>query len=196
MAGARTRSALDRLNDDFQWLFPIGRTPRGSQPKQEHANPSQVNQLLDAVPGVDVGPHGFRRAFASYGQRDLGISELESKLILDHLEGAEPNDVTADFYALDPQLQRKRAMLAAWMAWLDHRAADAIAADPCLADIEQIREMVYRHRYGEERWATKLARARKLGVDPFAQIYKGKRAKQREKREQESAQLSAVIVNQ
>lgn len=145
------------------WLLPVGATRGRSPPRNPHADPKLMNNALEHMPGVDVSPHGFRRAFASYGQRDLGFAVADTKLILDHLEGAEVGDVTAEHYALDPQLSRKREMMTAWCAWLDARVAEALSADPTLAEVEMLREAIYRARYGDERWARKVARARKTG---------------------------------
>ena len=68
------------------------------------------------MPGVDVSPHAVGYAFATYGERDLGFRSSEAAVILDHMEGVEPTDVTGSFYSSDPQI-----------AWAER----AIAADPC-----------------------------------------------------------------
>jgi hypothetical protein len=77
------------------------------------------NDYLGAMPGVSFSPHGARYAFATYGERDLGFKPGEGGIILDHLEGVEPNDVTGQFYSSDPQIARKRQMMRAWTEWCE-----------------------------------------------------------------------------
>lgn len=91
------------------------------------------------------------RAFASHGQRELGLDLVEIKMILDHSEGAPPNDVTAGNYALDPLLGRKREILLAWSNWLEKRVREAIAADSGLLDVEALKDTIHLARYGKER---------------------------------------------
>jgi hypothetical protein len=47
-------------------------------------------------------------AEGSYGERDLDFSRTtsESKIILGHTEGVEPNNVTGRFYRSDPVIAR------------------------------------------------------------------------------------------
>ena len=47
-------------------------------------------------------------------------------------------------------------MLQAWCAWLDGWAAKAIAADPKLADLDWLRQEIFRRRYGEDRLAKRI----------------------------------------
>ena len=163
--GAAAAHRLDRLAGNEQgYLFPVARARRaGEQPKRPHRDPSSINHVLLAMPAIEISPHGFRRAFATYGRRDLGWARDEPKLILDHLEGTTSTDVTSAHYDLDPQLRRKRELISAWVDWLDHWAGRAVEADPLLSDSEALRELVYRTRYGEEAWRAKLARTRKTG---------------------------------
>jgi hypothetical protein len=113
------------------------------------------------MPGVGFSAHGFRAALATYGPEDLGWAQADAKLILDHMEGHEAGDVTAQHYNTDPQIVKKRAMMAAWTAWLEQRAADAIKADPALLDREAVGEQVYRIRYGDKAWQAASAREKK-----------------------------------
>lgn len=145
---AQAQERLDRLSD-FEgaegWLFPRGKTGRSNRP---HAESGLFNDYLTAMPGVGFSPHGVRYAFATYGERDLGFKPGEGRLILDHLEGTEPNDVTGQFYSSDPAIARKREMMTAWTDWCEVWAARAIAEDRTLLNrqfmAKEIRERRYR----------------------------------------------------
>jgi hypothetical protein len=151
-------------SDENGWIVPAAPRGRraGAKPRSPHADAGLITGLL-ASTGAGLSPHGVRRAMATYGERDLGWARGEAKVILDHLEGAEPGDVTREFYALDPGLRRKREMIAAWVGWLDKWCDKAISADPALTDVEAISEIIYREKYGDEKWKAKLARVRKRG---------------------------------
>jgi integrase len=111
---AHAAERLDRLADyegGEGWLFPARSDAKDGRP---HAESSLFNDYLQAMPGVDFSPHAVRYAFATYGERDLGFRPGEAKVILDHMEGVEPTDVTGSFYSSDPQIGRKREMMRAW----------------------------------------------------------------------------------
>ena len=82
------------------------------------------------MPGVGFSAHGFRAALATYGPQDLGWPPADAKVILDHMEGFDAADVTAQHYNTDPAIAKKRAMMKAWVSWLEAQEAKAIAADP------------------------------------------------------------------
>src|SRR5450759_3909682 len=128
---ARTVRRLDILADPQAYFFPA-RGLGGRRTKYPYADPGFINHALQYMPGVDMSCHGWRRGFASHGQRELGFSLEDIKLILDHSEGAPPGDVTAGHYALDPMIAKKRAMMVKWLAWLELQVQAAIAQDPCL----------------------------------------------------------------
>jgi integrase len=116
---AHAAERLDRLADyegSDGWLFPARSDAKDGRP---HAESSLFNDYLQAMPGVDFSPHAVRYAFATYGERDLGFKTGEAAVILDHMEGVEPTDVTGSFYSSDPQIGRKRAMMRAWVRWCD-----------------------------------------------------------------------------
>jgi hypothetical protein len=46
-------------------------------------------------------------AFPTYGPRGMDFARSEAKIILDHFEGIEPDDVTGRFYSADPAINRK-----------------------------------------------------------------------------------------
>lgn len=152
-AGAKTVRRLDDLATklEYSYHFPVRVMP-GKKTKNLYADPSFVNHALQFMPGVDVSPHGCRRGFGTHGQRELGLSLSDCKLILDHSEGAPPGDVTAERYALDPMLQKKKQIMTLWSNWLELQVQAAIAADPGLLNAEALSENIYRARYGEERW--------------------------------------------
>ncbi|QUS40602.1 hypothetical protein RPMA_18470 [Tardiphaga alba] len=144
---ASAQEHLDRLADfdnSEGWLFPAGKTNKSERP---HAEAGLFNDYLTAMPGVSFSPHGARYAFASYGERDLGFKPSEGKLILDHLEGTEPNDVTGLFYSSDPGIERKRRMMKDWTDWCDEWSAKAIAQDRALLDRDLMTIEIRRSRY-------------------------------------------------
>jgi hypothetical protein len=96
------------------------------------------------MPGINFSPQCVRYALAEYGERDLGFSKSEAKLILDHLEGTESDDVTGQFYSTNPAIARKRQMMSAWCAWLDKWAERAIKEDPRLLNHDWLCESIYR----------------------------------------------------
>lgn len=164
-AGAKTVRRLDDLamKLEYPYHFPVRAMP-GKKTKNPYADPGFVNHALQFMPGVDVSPHGCRRGFGTHGQRELGLSLSDCKLILDHSEGAPPGDVTAERYALDPMLQKKKQIITLWSNWLELQVQAAIAADPGLLNAEALRDEIYRARYGEERWSK-----RKSQSQPFSE---------------------------
>ncbi|MGY3494209.1 hypothetical protein [Bradyrhizobium sp. USDA 4502] len=154
---------LDPLSD-FEgskgWLFPAHKRSKASR---GHAEAGLFNDYFSIMPGVSMSPHTVRYALATYGERDLGFAKGEAAVILDHLEGVDPKDVTAHFYSSDPAVRRKREMMHAWVAWCENWAARAIAADPLLLDRDYMAEMFYRARYGEERLQRRIEFRKKRG---------------------------------
>jgi hypothetical protein len=143
------------------WLFPARSDAKDGRP---HADASLFNDYLQAMPGIDFSPHAVRYALATYGERDLGFKPGEAKVILDHMEGVEPTDVTGSFYSSDPQIARKREMMRAWTTWCDAWADRAIAADPLLLDRAFTLEAIYRKRYGDKRLERRIEKRKKLGL--------------------------------
>jgi hypothetical protein len=160
--GAEAVRILDRLSDNVDgpgWLFP-GRRTRGMISEgvpAGHADVGLLNNYLSVLPGVNFSPQFVRYAFSTYGERDLGFRKSEAKVILDHMEGTEPDDVTGKFYSSDPAIRRKREMMTLWAGWLDEWCAKAIAADPVLSDREALVEAIYRERYTKEQLAKRIA---------------------------------------
>ncbi|UVO31460.1 Arm DNA-binding domain-containing protein [Bradyrhizobium arachidis] len=144
---ALAAARLDKLSD-FEgsegWLFPAGKSTRADR---GHAESGLFNDWLSAIPGVSFSTHGGRYAFTTHGERDLGFAQAEGKLILDHLEGVEPTDVTGQFYSSDPQISRKRAMMKAWTAWCDEWTAKAIKDDRTLLNADLIGRTIRDERY-------------------------------------------------
>jgi hypothetical protein len=150
--GATAVDALAKLADEDgrEWLFPT-REAVFDKPADEGV----LNKWFSAMPGVECSTHGGRYAFSTYGPRDMGFARSEAKIILDHFEGVEPNDVTGRFYSADPAIGRKREMMERWIAWLEHWCAEAIRKDGLLTDSEALSEKIFKSRYGDERWAKK-----------------------------------------
>ncbi|MDB6165998.1 MAG: hypothetical protein JWQ83_1138 [Lacunisphaera sp.] len=161
-AEAVTRlEALVAADGGTGWLFPVGKTARADRP---HAASDLFNDYLDVMPGVTWTPHGVRYAFATYGERDLGFAKSEAKLILDHAEGTQPDDVTGAFYSSDPAVRRKREMMHAWTAWCERQAAAALAADDKLLDRGHMMTTMYVARYGQERLDRRVVYREKRGL--------------------------------
>ena len=150
---ARAARRLDILAGEQGYYFPA-RTLGGQRTKNPYSDPGFINHALQYMPGVDMSCHSWRRGFASHGQRELGFSLNDIKLVLDHTEGAPAGDVTAGHYALDPMIAKKRTIMKKWIAWLELQVKAAIAADPSLLDREAVGEAIFRARYGAERWKT------------------------------------------
>ncbi|MCA1549914.1 integrase family protein [Bradyrhizobium sp. BRP19] len=161
-AGAKAIRQLDKLKlGEYPYYFPVRAEP-GKKTKNPYADPSFVNHALQFMPGVDMSPHGWRRGFASHGEREFGLSLGEIKLILDHSEGAPAGDVTAESYALDPLLQKKKQIMTFWTNWLETQTQAAIAADPGLLNADALKDSIYRARYGEERWLKRESKRQKF----------------------------------
>ena len=141
---------LDRLAD-FEgaegWMFPAGQTNRSERP---HAEAGLFNDYLAAMPNVSWSPHGVRYAFATYGEGALRFKSGEAGIILDHMEGVEPGDVTGQFYNNDPQISRKRAMMRDWTEWCEERTAEAIKQDRALPDRDLMAAEIRRRRYARK----------------------------------------------
>jgi hypothetical protein len=118
--------------------------------ENHHGDIEMFNRSLESMPGVNFSPHGARYGFAEYGERDLGFEKSEGKVVLDHMEGTDPRDVTGNFYSSDPAILRKREMLTLWTAWLDKWAAIAIEQDPLLLDRDHLAEAIFRKKYGKK----------------------------------------------
>jgi integrase len=171
---ARTARRLDILAGEQGYNFPT-KTVGGRRTKNPYADPGFINHALQYMPGVNMSCHRWRRGFATHGQRELGFSLSDIKLILDHSEGAPAGDVTAGHYALDPMIAKKRAIMEKWIAWLELQVKAAIAADPLLLDREAVGEAIFRARYGDECWKKRVERARKHGVGVLDYPYAGKK---------------------
>jgi integrase len=173
---ARAVRRLDTLAGQQGYYFPV-RAGAGKPTKNPHADPGFINHALQYMPGLDMSCHGWRRGFASHGQRDLGFLLPDIKLILDHWEGAPSGDVTAGNYALDPMIAKKREIMLKWTAWLELQVQAAIRADPFLVDSASVGEAIFRARYGDERWEKRVARTIKHGVGVLEYPFAGKKQK-------------------
>jgi hypothetical protein len=171
---AKAVHQLDCLADQG-YYFPV--RPTGGKTKNPHADPGFINHALQYMPGVDMSCHSWRRGFASHGQRELGFLLADIKLVLDHSEGAPSGDVTAENYALDPMIAKKREIMVKWIAWLELQVEAAIAQDPSLLDAEAVGGAIFRARYGEDRWEQRLARTQKHGVGVLDYPFAGKKKK-------------------
>jgi len=79
----RQSGRLDILAGTQGYNFPA-KTLGGRRTKNPYADPGFINHALQYMPGVDMSCHSWRRGFASHGQRELGFSLNDIKLILDH----------------------------------------------------------------------------------------------------------------
>lgn len=150
-----------QLTTNGYWLIPVGNTANGREAKNPHCDANYITKLMSYLPGVSFSPHRWRAALATYGSMHLGWAKGDEKIILDHMEGYASDDVTGQHYNSDPRMLKKRQMMAAWIAFLDKCAADAIAADPTLNDIEAVREALYKKRYKEAGWKKAIERSKR-----------------------------------
>lgn len=154
---AEAKRVLDRIAPKGQnWLLPTGRVKKGKTPRTRHKGADNLTVWLTWIPGVTISPHPFRAALATYGPEHLGWASGDAKLILDHLEGFDGGDVTAQHYNTNPDIKKKRGMLIEWLAFLDKCAKEAIAADPELKDAERVGELSYIKRNDEESYKKQL----------------------------------------
>jgi hypothetical protein len=136
------RKGRQRDDDEFEID-----NPTTGEKMHRHRTESFLNRWLESIPGIDFSTHGGRYAFTTYGEGQLGFKKSEGKIILDHMEGVEPDDVTGLYYSTDPAIARKREMMTAWVNFLDRCAAAAIAADPLLLDTQHLQEAVFMQKY-------------------------------------------------
>ena len=120
--------------DGRPWLLP-----HRDRTVNAPAGVNLLNRWIERLPGISCSTHGGRYAFATYGPRDLSFARSEARLILDHSEGLEPDDVTGQFYCNDPAIARKREMMNRWIAWLEHWCSEAIVKDGLLSDAVALR---------------------------------------------------------
>lgn len=170
---AEAKRVLDRLAPKEQdWLLPAGKSVKsGKKARTPHMNASTLTTWMLEMPGLELSPHPWRAAIATYGPQHLGWASGDAKLLLDHLEGFDGGDVTAQHYNTNPDVVKKRKMLAEWISFLDRCEREAIAADPELADAERIAEAAYLKRNGEAGHKAALKRAAKQdGKLPWSSI--------------------------
>lgn len=167
--GAAAVRGLLALSDDPKseknahhgWLFP-GRGKENPNP----ADSGLLNDALEVMPGVSWSPHGVRYVFADFVGTLEGFKYSDAKVVLDHMEGIEPDDVTGMFYSSNPDIARKRTMMTAWVAYLDGLCKQAVAEDACYADADWIREQMYVKRY-PDRVARRIESRRALGLETW-----------------------------
>lgn len=123
----------DRISDSPR-VFPQLR-PRQLGGAMDHMAADTLTHTLSYFPGVTATPHDLRRAFATHGQRDLGMKTSDTKTILDHLEGQESGDVTSISYALHDGSHFKWPLMRTWADHVERNVELAMAADPKLSDI-------------------------------------------------------------
>ena len=115
--------------------------------------PRSLSRVFEMMPGMDLSGHDLRYALATYGPQDLGWHADDAAIILDHLEGFDPGNVTAQHYNMDPAMVKKRRMMAQWIEWLEKQEAVAIEADPMLKDRNAIAKLVAAKRRERNRAA-------------------------------------------
>jgi integrase len=116
------QSAISLSPEGSSWLFPQTKLRRIGDAGGGYLSYKAVR----AVMGDAVAPHDVRRGFATHGDDFLGISGADSKLILDHSEGAG-GDVTRRHYNLSRKEEAKWLLAEKWEGWL---LAQIRAADP------------------------------------------------------------------
>jgi integrase len=136
------------------WLLPAAKVrKRGVAPRTPYMTPRSLSRVFEMMPGVDLSGHDLRYALATYGPQDLGWHADDAAIILDHLEGFDPGNVTAQHYNMDPAMVKKRRMMTQWIEWLEAQEAAAIEADPMLKDRNAIAKLVAAKRREKNRAA-------------------------------------------
>jgi hypothetical protein len=145
---AKAASAMwQKAGEGNAWLLPaIKVRKKGVAAKTPYLTPRTLSRVFELMPGVSLSCHDVRYAMASYGPPDLGWQKDDAAIILDHLEGFDPGDVTAQFYDMDPAMVKKRKMMNEWIGWLEKQESAAIAADPMLKDHSVIAKLVAEKR--------------------------------------------------
>ena len=156
--GAEAVLAQEKTVNGSTWLFHNGRQG------DVHRNVNMLNKLLEALPGVEWSPHAPRYALADFVVTLQGFEKSDASLILDHSEGTEPSDVTATYYASNPNIAKKRAIMEAWIEHLKNLEREAVRANPLLRDAAWIRKQVFLARNGADRTAKREADRRAKGL--------------------------------
>jgi hypothetical protein len=116
------------------WFFPATRARRaGQELKYPHTNPSTLTHAFSWIPDVSCSPHDVRRAIATYGQHELGFTELQAQLILDHSEGRAAS-VLGKHYDRHAFIAEKVEMMAKWNSWLDEQAKEVWRTEEIFSD--------------------------------------------------------------
>ncbi|MCR9072659.1 MAG: integrase family protein [Alphaproteobacteria bacterium] len=102
---AVVEAALKLTEPNCPWLFPQTRRHRADKSSDGHLSESTLTHVF-AKAGVGFSPHGCRKIFATYADRDLGFDISDTKLILDHSEG-RASDITEAHYISHSALARK-----------------------------------------------------------------------------------------
>lgn len=111
------RAVVERMlmrNDDSKWLFP-GVRPQKAGDAVTHINVSVLSHNVRIMPGVEASPHDFRRGYTTHAQELLDIEFIETKMILDHNEGIETDDVTESAYSRARRLKKKARYIDPWI---------------------------------------------------------------------------------
>lgn len=129
-------SDVDRIRNSRR-VFPQIKAAKSKDVLDELSaiSDSTVAHMFNYMPGVAATAHDLRRSFATFGQAELGFSDGDIKMILDHLEGRKSGDVTAIHYNLQHRIAQKTVVLEAWAAHVEKAVIDAMAADPKLSDV-------------------------------------------------------------
>ncbi|OAM77756.1 integrase family protein [Devosia elaeis] len=145
-AWSAVKKAMDLGDPTDERRVFFQRRPRRAGDKMDHIDPSTLTHTLSYMPGVTASPHDLRRALATHGENDLGLSRFDTKTVLDHSRGQAPGDVTATSYALSDGTHYTWRIMRAWAEHVEKAYRDAIEFDDRLLDVEWIKQRIYEAR--------------------------------------------------
>jgi hypothetical protein len=104
------------------------------------------------LPGIKTSPHDIRRAFATHGEKELGMLRSETRAILDH--GAGETDVTGRHYALHDGTHKTWDIMNKWVGALEPLIEHAVCK---LESVETLKAAIDAARRREANCAEKVA---------------------------------------
>ncbi|PZQ19256.1 MAG: hypothetical protein DI565_02460 [Ancylobacter novellus] len=125
-----------RQSKHLHWLFP-GARPRKWGEEVTHIHVDDLTHRIRELPDVLASAHELRNGFATHGEAILGFSRAQTRMILDHSEGGESQDVTAR-YALHRGMHAKWPIMQAWCEFLDAALPKAKAELPSETDLRAL----------------------------------------------------------
>jgi integrase len=106
------------LAGDSPHLFPAVRARRAGMPVS-HIDPSTITHAFSKIPGNTFSPHDMRRAYGTSYAQVAGMTTEACKPVLDHGEGLQYGDVTAEHYSFLSNTNAKIPQLKGYVNWIE-----------------------------------------------------------------------------